>query len=171
MAIITACLLSCTSTKQNVQEKMSVDDYYKDNPYAKPYLDEPFRQYLITGRQAKIYVHAFRNHKYRFWRNKHNLDTAWSVFDKHLLETVIADQKTDSVYFLFAAFPRWDRAVPKDKKRHPFIILQGIPKHELLKTGNGGFFPDNAELSTPIYFLPAGICPPPNTGCSIPGPK
>ena len=57
---IAAFFLSCTSTKNNVQEKMSVDDYYKDNPYAKPYLEEPFRQYLITERQAKIYVNAFK---------------------------------------------------------------------------------------------------------------
>ena len=167
---IAAFFLSCTSTKNNVQEKMSVDDYYKDNPYAKPYLEEPFRQYLITERQAKIYVNAFKKHNYRVTR-KHILDNAWSVFDKHLLETVVADQKTDLVYFLFAAFPRWDKSVPKDSMRHPFIILQGIPKHEFLKTGNGGFFPDDAELSTSIYFVPTGICPPPNTGCSIPAPK
>jgi hypothetical protein len=171
MTIVAACFLSCTSTKQNVQERMTVDEYYKDNPYAKDYLKEPFRQYLITEGQARIYANAFRNHKYRVWRNKRNLDTAWSSFDTLLLKTVIADRNTDSVVFLLAAFPRWDRTVPQKRKRHPFIILQGIPKSPTTETARGGFFPYDVALSRPIYFVPKYICPPPNTGCSIPAPK
>lgn len=171
MTIVAACFLSCTSTKQNVQERMTVDEYYKDNPYAMDYLKEPFRKYLITESEVKIYVHAFRNHKYRVWRNKHNLDKAWSSFDSTLLKTVIADKNIDSVVFLFAAFPRWNKSVPRDSMRHPFIILDAIPKVVPTKTGNGGFFSEDAALSTSLYFLPKYICPPPNTGCSIPAPK
>lgn len=169
MAIITICFLSCTSTKQNVKKKTSFQDYYANNPYAQPYLKEPFVHYLVTDVWVRIYVHAFRNHKYRFWRNKHNLDKAWSSFDSSLLKTVIADKNIDSVVFLFAAFPRWDRTVSKDSMRHPFIILEAIPKIVPTKTGNGGFFSEDAALSTSLYFLPKYICPPPNTGCTIPG--
>lgn len=163
---ITACFLSCTSTKQNVQGKMTVKDYYANNPYAQPYLKNP---YLITGEQAKIYAHAFKNHKYRSLFNKHKLSTAWSSFDTSTLKTVLADQNTDSVVFLFGAFPRGDKTMPCNRKRHPFIILQGIPKSLTTETTKGGFFPYDVVLSQPIYFLPKGICPPPNTGCTIPG--
>src|SRR6185312_4232390 len=139
MAIIATCVLSCTSTKQNIQEKMSVSDYYKDNPYAQPYLKEPYLKYLTTGQWAKTYVNAFKKHNYRVTR-KYHLDTAWSTFDSALLKTVLADDNIDSVAFLFAAFPRSDRSVSKDSIRHPFIILEAIPKVVPIKTGNGGFF-------------------------------
>ena len=164
---ITACFLSCTSTKQNVQERMSVSDYYKNNPYAQPYLKKPYSKYLTTGQWVKIYVNAFKKHNYRVTR-KYHLDIAWSTFDSSLLKTVLADDNIDSVVFLFAAFPRW-HSVSKDSMRHPFIILEAIPKVVPTKTGNGGFFSEDAALSTSLYFLPKYICPPPNTGCSIPG--
>lgn len=167
MAIIAACFFSCTSTKNNVKE-ISVGDYYQDNPYAQPYLKKPFSDFLLTYYQVQIYAHAFRNHKYRVWRRGYNLDTAWSSFDTSVLKSVLRDQNTDSVVFLFGAFPRWDRSVPKDKKRHPFIILQGIPKQGFAQVGKGGLLQDYVPLSKPVYFRPKEICPPPNTGCTIP---
>ena len=166
MAIITACLLSCTSTKQNIQERMSVKDYYQDNPYAQPYLENP---YLITEKQANTFVHAFKNHKYRSLFNKHKLSIAWSSFDTSTVNSVVRDQNTDSIVFLHGAFPRSDKSIPYDHKRHPFIILQGIPKQGISQTGKGVSLLYDVVLSQPIYFLPKYICPPPNTGCTIPG--
>lgn len=163
---IAAFFLSCASTNKNVTLR-SKKDYYKDNPYAQPYINN---DYLFSGDSAMVYIHAFKNHNYRTFYKKKILDTAWSSFDKSILESVLKDQKTKSVYFLFAAYPHGERNIPKNKKRTPFIILQGIPKPDSSETGKGGVF-SSAALSSPIYFLPVDICPPPKTGCTIPAPK
>ena len=166
MAIIAACFLSCAPTNKNVTLR-SKKDYYKDNPYAQPYINN---DYLISGDSAMVYVHAFKNHNYRTFYKKKILNTAWSSFDKSTLESVLKNQKTDVVLFLLAAYPRTERNISKDKKRTPFIILQGIPKPDSSETGKGGVFSSEA-LSSSIYFLPIDICPPPKAGCTISVPQ
>ncbi len=161
MAIFSIYFISCTTSRKNYVE-IPVQESYKNNPYAQPYIGP----YLISERQAMIYIHAFKKHNYRVTRKK-RLDPAWSFFDQKILKDLMLDKKTDSVIFLFGAYPSWDTTIPKEKKRHPFIILQAIPKVVFNESGKGDSFSSEA-LSASLYFRPKDICPPPNTGCKIP---
>lgn len=163
VAIINICFISCTTVKKYTGE-ISVQDYYINNPYAQKYMGFPD---LISKPQAMEYVHAFKKHNYRVTRKK-NLDPAWSTFNRILLDTLTMDSNTDSVIFLMAAYPKGDKTIDKEHKRHPFIIMQGIPKLDLSNSGKGGVF-SPAALFQSIYFRPIKICPPPNVGCAMPG--
>lgn len=166
MAIITICFMSCTSIKKSTG-KISVQDYYKDNPYAQKYMGTDFLPYLITKQQAMVYIHAFKKHNYRVTRKK-KLDTAWSTFNRKLLDSLTRDSNTASLFFLMAAYPKWDKTIDKEFKRHPFIIMQGIPKPDSSGSGKGGVS-SLKDFSQSLYLSPIKICPPPNTGCRIPG--
>ena len=161
--IITIFFISCTSSKKNISAT-STQDYYKDNHYAQNYMDAPG---LVSGDVALDYIHAFKKHKYRGF-GKGKLNNPWSTFDRKTLNQLIDDGETDSIYFFLAAFPKNDKSVLKDSTRHPFIILEAIPKTPATETGKGSSN-FSAATSKPVFLLPVKICPPPNTGCSIPG--
>ncbi len=154
MSISAICFNSCTSSI-NCSSEVPAKEYYKNNLYAKSYLDNP---YLISVCLAKTYISAFKHHNYRGWR-KQKLNYPWSVFDTSVLNNIVKDPNIDSVFFYLAAFPRKDKSVPKDSTRHPFIILMAKTKADKIeKEGN----------SNKLYFVPIKICPPPNVGCAIP---
>jgi hypothetical protein len=56
----------------------------------------------------------------------------------------------------------------EDRRKHPFVILKAIPKPSYEEKGKGGAAP-TTTVSKSLYFTPIKICPPPNTGCRIPG--
>jgi hypothetical protein len=160
MVIVTTGFISCTTTNLSTTSK---EDYYQGNPYAQPYINDSS---LISGPQAEIYIHSFKKHKYRDFHKK-KLNVAWSTFDTAYLHLACDSSRTDSVYFFLAAYPKRDTTVHREKKRHPFIIMQVIPKpgnSETVKGGANSLLP----ISNSLYFLPRNICPPPNNGCSIP---
>lgn len=163
MGMGTILFMSCTSSKKNISAT-SIQDYYKDNHYAQNYMDAPG---LVSGDVALDYIHAFKKHNYRGF-GKEKLNNPWSTFDRKTLDQLINDGETDSIYFLLAAFPKNDKSVLKDSTRHPFIILVAIPKPSATETGKGS---SNFSVATSkaVYLLPVKICPPPNTGCSMPG--
>lgn len=163
MGVTAFYFISCTSSKKNISET-SVEEYYNDNPYAQKHIYAPG---LVTPDVAFDYIHAFKKHKYRVF-GKGKLDNPWSTFDQHALDSLINDPETDSIFFFLAAFPKKDKSVPKDSTRHPFVVLEAIPKPSETETGKGSSN-FSATLSKPLYIVPVQICPPPNTGCRMPG--
>jgi hypothetical protein len=163
MGMVSFYCISCTSSKKNISQ-VSVKEYYKDNSYADKYKNFP---HLLTGDEAKTYINAFKYHTYKGWRKK-KLNNAWSTFDRHTLDSLVKDQQTDSIFFFLAAFPRHDKSVLEDSTRHPFIILEAIPKSSISSTGKGDSESSSNSVQ-PLFFSPVILCPPPDRGCRIPG--
>ena len=163
-AIVGVYCVSCSSSKKSLGQ-VTVQDYYNGNSYAQKYLNDP---HLISGDDAKIYIKAFKKHKYKgLFKGKH-LDNAWSTFDRNTLDSLVNDPGTDSVFFFLAAFPKKDKSVPNDSIRHPFVIMEGVPKIPMSAMGKGSR--ESASLQVqPVFFSPIKLCPPPNTGCRFPG--
>jgi hypothetical protein len=161
--IVTLFSVSCTSSKKNISAT-SKQDYYKDNHYAEKYMDAPG---LISRDVALHYINAFQKHKYKGFGEK-KLENAWSTFDRATLDRLIKDPETDSIFFFLAAYPKKDKTVEKEKRRHPFVILEAVPEVPKSEKGKGSAN-SSATLSTPVYLLPVQICPPPNAGCRVPG--
>jgi hypothetical protein len=159
VAIITICFISCTTTKSNTG-KISAEEYYKNNPYAEPYLPN---SHFISEDEAMVLIHAFKKHKYKVFHKKY-LNNPWSTFERSVLNELITDPKTDSIFLFLAAYPKNDHSIDKEKRGHPFVILKAIPKQDPPLSGNGGsdFL---SYLSQAIYLLPSNICPPPDSGC------
>ena len=163
MGIGTILFMSCTSSKKNISAT-SIQNYYKDNHYAQNYMDAPG---LVSGDVALGYIHAFKKHKYKTF-GKGKLNNPWSTFDRTTLDKLINDGETDSIFFFLAAYPKKGPGIEKENRRHPFVVLQAIPKPPATETGKGSSN-FSAGLSKPVYLVPIKICPPPNTGCSMPG--
>lgn len=164
MSIVGLYCISCTSTTKNLGQ-VTVQDYYNGNTYAQKYLsDSP---HLLTGTDARIYINAFKHHKYKI-SGKRKLDNAWSTFDRNILDSLVNDTETDSVFFFLAAFPKKDKSVPDSMKKHPFIIMEAIPKIPMSAMGKGSSESTSVQAQ-PIFFSPIKLCPPPNTGCRFPG--
>jgi len=161
MGIAAFYFISCTSTKKNISTT-STQDYYKNNSYANSFLNNPN---LISGDLATAYIHEFRKHTYKGWKKKKLLNP-WSTFDPSLLNKIVNDPNTDSIFFFLAAYLKNDK--DKDRKKHPFIILEATPKPPFAENGKGDAAPV-AAASSPLFFTPIGICPPPNAGCRFPG--
>lgn len=161
MGVSAFYFISCTSSKENISTT-STQDYYKDNSYAQPYINNP---QLISGDSAIVYINHFKKHIYRGWR-KNKLLNAWSTFDRTTLDSLVNDRNTDSVYFFLAAYLKNDK--DKDQRKHPFVIMEAIPKPSSKANGKGSTVPETT-LSKSLFFMPVKMCPPPNTGCAFPG--
>lgn len=136
-------------------------DYYND-PFVQTYKDSIG---FLPPDSAIYLIHKFKNHKYHGLKRS-PLNNAWSYFHRELLQKLVTDSTVNSLYFLLAAYPR--KGVDKEHKRHPFIILEAIPTSLKEVRGKGGA---NFVMTTSnvVYFQAPTICPPPNTGCRIPG--
>jgi len=159
MGVTAFYFVACTSSKENIKTT-STQDYYKNNSYAQPYLNDP---HLISGELALAYIHEFRKHTYKGWRKKKLLNP-WSRFDPTILNQIVSDPNIDSIFFFLAAYLK---NAPDSLRKHPFVILQAIPKPTLEGNGKGSATTE-ATISKPLYFTPIKICPPPNTGCLVP---
>jgi hypothetical protein len=162
MAIVGVYCVSCTSSKKSLGT-VTVQDYYNGNTYAQKYLSDP---HLLTGNDAMVYINSFKKHKYKTFGKK-TLDNPWSTFDRNTLDSLVNDPETDSIFFFLAAFPKKDKSVPKDSIRHPFIIMEAVPKIPTSAMGKGSAESSSSALSS-LFFMPVQLCPPPNTGCRIP---
>ncbi len=163
MGIIGFYCISCTSSKESLGG-VTVQQYYNGNTYAQKYLNNP---HLLTGNDAMAYIKSFKKHKYRIFGKK-TLDNPWSTFDRDMLDSIGNDPETDSIFFFLAAFPKKNKSVAKEKRGDPFVILEAIPKSSTYEKGKG-----SAEspyyTAKSAFFSPVGLCPPPNTGCRMPG--
>jgi len=164
MGIVGFYCISCTGSKENLGQ-VTKEDYYAGNSYAQKYLSDP---HLISGDDAKIYIKAFKKHKYKGLFKGHHLDTAWSTFTRYTLDSLASDPETDSIFFFLAAFPKKDKSVPDSQRRHPFIIMETVPKIPMSAMGKGSAESSASTLRS-LFFTPVKLCPPPNNGCRIPG--
>ncbi|MEO5907969.1 MAG: hypothetical protein ABIR50_04095 [Ginsengibacter sp.] len=160
MAVITVYFISCRSSKQSMTSTTDAD-YYND-PFVQKYKGNPD---FLPPDSAIKYINNFKKHAYRGWR-KNKLAIAWSYFNPDLLKNLTKDADVNSIYFLFAAYP--GKGIDQDHKRHPFIIMEAIPTVLKEVGGKGGANPV-MSTSNAVFFMASTICPPPNTGCRIPG--
>ena len=163
MGIVGFYCISCSSSKKNMSTE-SIQDYYKDNPYAEKYLKDP---HLLTRNEAMVYINSFKKHKYKTFGKK-KLDNPWSTFDRNMLDQIVNDPKTDSIFFFLAAFPKKDKSVPDSQRRLPFIIMEAVPKIPMSAMGKGSV-ESSSYLVQSVFFSPIKLCPPPNNGCRFPG--
>jgi hypothetical protein len=160
-AAISVYLISCSSSKDAVCLKED-KDYFKD-PFVNQYKND---SNFILPSQACRFIHEFKKHKYKVF-GKNKLTNTWSYFNPRLVDSLASDKRTDSVIFLMAAFPK-NKSIINEKRGHPFVIMEIVQKPTMTADGKGGS--NLSVTSNPsLFFTATTICPPPNTGCRIPG--
>lgn len=160
LVAIAIYFISCTSSRVSVSTING--EVYSNDPFVKKYKDSVD---FLPPNIAIEYIHEFKNHKYHGLK-RFPLKNAWSFFSPALLKEVVNDPDVDSITFLLAAFPK--KGIKREDRRHPFVIMQALPKISLEARGKGS---SNVVMSTSnaVYLKPSNLCPPPNSGCRIPG--
>lgn len=154
LLIMLACSTSCTSTQEQAGYATVQD---MENNFVKKYKDYP--GYLPPGEAVK-YIGTFKKHRYRGLR-KNQLQVVRSTFVRGLMRDLANDEHVDSIYYYMAAFPK--EFVSKDSSLFPFVMMQVVPKNrDTLRKDKYPLPP-----TTAIFFMPAGLCPPPGIGCRI----
>ena len=114
---------------------------------------------------AIAYVQEFKKHKFKFFGKGH-LTNSWSFFNMKDLNSLVSDPQIDTIYFYLAAYTK-DKNIPKKDRRHPFVILEAVPKVGAITFGKGGYETTSAATKS-IFLVPRPICPPPNMDCRVP---